>query len=210
MAIYDFVKDPPWAKNRPMQPTGTGLINPIGQDNSSSVDRFRSLMNLNKGLDRLPYQDLMDQNLATLSGLLDQLNTATAPTQDLNQARNLSRQEAYLRGIDGPLAATISSDAQGRVINDFQRHKIGLINQVLGLQSQIAGGQQSMEIQQRWQAYLQRLQKAQAEAANQSALFQAIGSLLGAGGGALIGGGAGIGPGMQIGGGVGTLAGQLF
>jgi hypothetical protein len=141
--------------------------------------------------------------------LINQVNTSTAPTYMLNQARNLNRQASFTRGIDGPLGAALENDSTDRVINAFQQQKLGNLAALLGLSNSISTGQQNVQLQQRWQEYLRKLQQAQAANSSNSALGTGIGSLIGAGGALLIpGGGPMLMPiGAQLGGSLGNLIG---
>lgn len=208
MAIYDFTRKPPWARNQPSTPVGNGLIfnqsNPVDTYNVTRQRFFPT------GSNKLPYQELIDQNIGTINSLIGEVGTSTAPQRDLDMARNLSRQGSYARGIDGPLAVALEGDSQGRVIDAFQRQRLGNLAMLLNLSNQISSGQQSVQIQQRWQEYLRRLQEAQAEADNQTAWMTGLGTLLGGGAGFFIGGPTGIIPGAQIGGGAGGALSSLF
>jgi hypothetical protein len=196
-------------------PTGftPGSVNLLGPDpggTGRTVWGGYTPQQIRDSANRLPYQDLIDQNLGTINDLIGEVNTSTAPQRDLNTARNLSRQGSYTRGIDGPLAVALEGDSQGRVIDAFQRQRLGNLAMLLGLSNQISSGQQSIQIQQRWQEYLRKLQEAQASADNQTAWMTGLGTLLGGGAGFFLGGPAGIIPGAQIGGGAGGALSGVF
>ena len=161
----------------------------------------------------LGFENDLRGGMANVGSLIGELRGARAPDSVLNQLANRTRQEASVRGIGGPLAATVSGDVQGRFINDFESQKLQKLMQLEQLRNSMAMAYRQQEEQRRQQM----LQAAQAQEAQRRAGAQGIGggigSILGGIGGILLApvtGGASIPAGIALGGGLGSGIGSLF
>jgi len=162
----------------------------------------------------LPNQQDFDSGMSNLAGLVTQLAGQQTPDFLLKGSMNAAAQETARRGLDGPLAATIGTEAANQSNINYQTQKNAQLLQALGLQtgtslqSQAAETQRRMFIQALQQAYEQA--KANGDSAKASGLGQLLGMLIGGIGGFAIGGPVGAAAGAGIGGGIGSGIGGAF
>lgn len=151
-------------------------------------------------------EDHLSDNIEMLGGLVSETRRSVVNPGDLNTVRNRARQEAAARGLDGPLAALMASEAETRVMSDFDRIRTdrlsGLINQ--------HNMAMELEEQRRVAEWERRNRARQAAADRQAGIFSGVGSVLGGGLGFMVGGPMGAAAGATLGAGGGRLASTVF
>lgn len=135
---------------------------------------------------QLPFSQDLSGGMSNLSALIQQLNTQQAPQGDLSAVGNLANQQSVLRGLTGPLAASLANQAQGSYIQDFQRNKNQQLQGLLGLQGTLGLQLQDAEQRRRMLTQAALQQKADAERKDRQGVFGAVGGGLGALAGILI------------------------
>lgn len=159
----------------------------------------------------LPYQQDQHGGMQDLQGLINQYKGASAPQAQLDQASQIARQEAAVRGLGGsPLDASMSTLAQTHYMNQFNQYRGQMLQGLLGQQNQQAMGAQAAEEARRKYMYQQALQAYQAKRQQDHQLWGNIAGV----GGAIIGGigGTFLSPGIGTIGGAsaGWQAGQML
>jgi hypothetical protein len=166
--------------------------------------------------DYLPYTEELNASMGRLGGLIDEVSKAEAPQRFLDAATYGARQEAAARGLEGGVAASLGTSAQGQVRNAWEDQRYNRMSSLLSQQIGAITGIQGAEQQRRM--LLAQLEAARAAGDQEKAA--GIWKMLGTLGGAAIGGvlaiptgglsiPMGIGLGASLGGTGGSLLGNL-
>lgn len=151
----------------------------------------------------LPYNDQIDSTMAGLRALVDEWQGAMAPQRWRNAAINSANQQSALRGLRGPLAASVASGADQGVLANFEDMRRGALAQLLMQQGGFASQQQQLEyLRRQYQQQLNQQARA-ARSQNEASIWQLGGGVLGGAAGAYFGGPQGAAAGYQLGTGIG-------
>jgi len=156
---------------------------------------------------QLPYAENLYSDMEYLQRAIEELMTTQAPEYLLSGALNGARQEAYSRGLDGPLAAAVAANARTNALNQWNQQKFGRLQEMVALSGNLALTTQQQEWQRRMAEYARKLAAAQAEAGKNADIGAMIGTGAGGALGGYFGGPAGAGAGANIGGGIGSAVG---
>ena len=128
----------------------------------------------------LPFQQELQRNVWSLSPFIDAARAEQPKPEDLARIAQSAREEAGLRGLQGGLAVSMSTDATSRYRNMWESARQQRMLELMGAQNQSAGVLREQEAQ-------NRMRKAQALAAEKArrraraqALWTAGGTVLGA------------------------------
>lgn len=153
----------------------------------------------------LPFTEDLVSGMANMRELISDTQMSRLSPQDLAAVRNAARQESSVRGLDGPLGASMAVDAQTQLTSAFARERAMRLQSLLQQQQQMAAAAQQQE-------YIRRQQLMASEQASRNNAM-GTGGAIGAGIGGAIGSfipGFGTALGGVLGGGLGTLVGSLF
>lgn len=111
----------------------------------------------------LPFMGSRASGVGDLDKLISELTNASAPPRLLAGATNAARQEANSRGLEGGIAASLATQAQGDANFNWDSQRRDLLSRLLGQRNDIIGGIQNEESNRRTQDYTVRQARAQAQ-----------------------------------------------
>ncbi len=158
----------------------------------------------------LPYTKELDAGMGRLGGLIDEVSNTQAPARLLDAATFGARQEAAARGLEGGVAASLGTAAQGNVQNAWEEQRHQRMSALLGQQIAAITGIQGQEQQRRMLMAQLRAAQAAGDQEKANKLWGVIAGLGGAGIALATGNPALIPAGFQAGYGLGSTASNYF